>query len=160
MPCPERVMRGTSRNRVPTRLVGARGPQNMHSASHVQLAPGETIVEEHVDAAPVTKASTSSKIMGTCTSPVWSAEVAVAVEKAVTAAGPASSILARLAVLQVVSASAFHRMAGYTPSTCSGTQSGMNVPPLVTTTPGQRSRHSRRLGKAAHRLCSVAMTTT
>ncbi len=34
-------------------MVGARGPQNMHSASHVQLAPGETIVEEHVEAAPI-----------------------------------------------------------------------------------------------------------
>ncbi len=45
-------MRGSSRNRVPTRLVGTRGTQNMHSASHIQVAPGETVVEEHVGAAP------------------------------------------------------------------------------------------------------------
>jgi hypothetical protein len=47
-------MRGASRNRVPSRMVGTRGPQNMHSASHIQVQPGETIVEEHVEAAPLT----------------------------------------------------------------------------------------------------------
>ena len=45
----ERMMRGSSRNRVPTRLVGARGPQNMQTASHIQVQPGETIVDEHVE---------------------------------------------------------------------------------------------------------------
>ncbi len=46
-------MKGSSRNRVPTRLVGAHGPQNMRNASHIQVQPGETIVEEYVEATPL-----------------------------------------------------------------------------------------------------------
>jgi Putative beta barrel porin-7 (BBP7) len=50
----ERSARVTNnRNRVPTRLVGARGGQPMHDASHVQLQPSDSIVQESVVGEPV-----------------------------------------------------------------------------------------------------------
>ncbi len=43
----DRASRGVNtRNRVPARMIGARGGQLMHNASHINLQPGESIVEQ------------------------------------------------------------------------------------------------------------------
>ncbi len=52
----ERIIRGTSsRSRTPTRLVGAREGVPASTASHLQVHPGETIVDEHVVAEPLSE---------------------------------------------------------------------------------------------------------